>query len=1169
MSGFQKPAPGNAGSVCRLLASGLLILAITAIVSVSAYAQTITGTIVGTVTDPSGQVIAGAKVTLTSESTGESRTATTNLAGGFAFTALQPGTYSLKVEQTGFKTYERRGLVLSANERLSVGEIRLELGVVTETVRVEAQGALVQSTSSEHSALLTATQVSMIQVRGRDVISLLKLLPGVQYTGDPEAPGGAYGTSMPNIQGTRAQWNSFSVDGLTGNDLGNAPVNSSTINMDAIAEVKVLLNSYQAEYGRNGTATINVVTKSGTREFHGTGYWYKRHEMFNANDFFNNLNGVPKARYRYNTLGFTLGGPFYIPGKLNPSKDKAFFFYSLEDWKIKNPGSLWQRNLPTEAERQGDFSSSLDTNNQLIVIRDPLANQPFPGNRIPPSRIDRNGQALLNMFPMPNFLDRTISRGNYNYNYQETINWPKRQHLGRGDYLPNEKDRIFVRLSAWWSDQQGYGVAAGTGGSGWPWARLHYTFTDNAVVLNYTRVFSASVVNEFNGGARHSVEKGPPVSQADLERMMRDKVGFRVGQFHPENNPYNVVPMASFGGIPGAPSLSYDGRFPLRGADTVFDFSDNFTWIRNKHTFKFGIFIERVRNYEGERGNFAGNINFGRDTNNPFDSNHPFANTLLGNFTSYTEASSRPGTQGRQTTIEWFAQDTFKVTRRVTLDYGVRFSWYTPWYQNDGKAASFVIARYQPDKVPPLFWPALDPSGRRVARNPVTGELGPQVLIGAFVPGVGDPVTGMVVATDKTYPRGFKDQQPVQVGPRLGIAFDVFGNGKTAIRTSGGIFYNTRPSGNTLWNLPTNPPVQYNPVIYYGNLNTFLGSAGVLFPSSVLGFERHAPTPTIYHYMFGIQQDVGFGTVLDVSYVGTLGRHLMQSKNINTVPYGARFLPQNEDRTSPGRPLPDNFFRPYPGYTNISWYENVSTSNYNSLQVTANRRFARGFQFGLAYTWSKAMDYTDTDGGGVAVYRPLRVWNYGKAGFDQTHIFVLNYTWDLPKVSRVWNHAVARHLLDNWQLSGITSFVSGQPSGVGFSTTDGADITGGGDGARIIVTGKAPLPHGQRKFEKWFETSVFRRPPRGDYGNAPKDVFRLPGVNNWDLSLFKKFPVKGEERYFQFRWEMYNAFNHTQYSDVDATARFDPQGNQVNARFGQVTSARSPRVMQGSLRFTF
>lgn len=1163
----QRVVPREDSGRCWVVGVGLAVW----LAAVGAWlpAQTVTGTITGTVTDPSGQVVVGAAVTLTSESTREVRSTQTNLAGTFVFTALQPGTYALKIEQAGFKSYERRGLVLSANERLSVGEVRLELGVVTETVRVEAQGAAVQSTSSEHSALLTATQVSMIQVRGRDVVSLLKLLPGVQYTGDPEAPGGSYGTSLPNIQGTRAQWNSFSVDGLTGNDLGNAPVNSSTINMDAIAEVKVLLNSYQAEYGRNGTAMINVVTKAGTREFHGSGYWYKRHEMFNANNFFNNRNRVAKPRYRYNTLGFTLGGPFYIPEKLNRNKDKAFFFYSLEDWRIKNPGSLWQRNLPTEAERAGDFSASLDTNNRLIVIRDPLIGQPFPENRIPASRLNRNGQALLRMFPAPNFFDRAVSGGNYNYVYQETRNWPKRQHLGRGDYLPTEKDRIFVRLSAWWSDQQGYGVAAGTGGSGWPWARLHYTFTDNAVVLNYTRVFGPTLVNEFNGGARHSVEKGPPVSDADLQRMVRTNVGFLVGQFHPEINPYNVVPMASFGGIPGAPSLSYDGRFPLRGADTVFDFSDNLTYMHGAHTFKFGIFLERVRNYEGERGNFAGNINFGRDTNNLFDANHPFANTLLGNFTSYTEASSRPGTQGRQTTLEWFAQDTYKVARRVTLDYGVRFSWYTPWYQNDGKAASFVLARYDASKVPPLFWPARDAAGRRVARNPVTGELGPAVFIGAFVPGVGDPVSGMVVATDKTYPRGFKDQQPVALGPRLGIAWDVFGNGKTAVRTSGGIFYNTRPSGNTLWNLPTNPPVQYNPVIYYGNLSTFLSSTGVLFPSSVLGFEREAKTPTIYHYMFGIQQDVGFATVLDISYVGTLGRHLMQSKNINTVPYGARFLPANEDRTSPGRPLPDNFFRPYPGYTGISWYENVSTSNYNSLQVSANRRFTRGFQFGLAYTWSKAMDYTDTDGGGVAVYRPLRVWNYGKAGFDQTHVFVLNYTWDLPRVSRWWNQAVARHLLDNWQLSGITSFVSGQPSGVGFSTTDGADITGGGDGARIVVTGKAPLPHGERKFARWFDPSVFRRPARGDFGNAPKDVFRLPGVNNWDISLFKKIPVGGESRYFQLRWEMYNAFNHTQFSGVDATARFDPQGNQVNPTFAQVNAARSARVMQASLRFSF
>jgi hypothetical protein len=252
----------------------------------------------------------------------------------------------------------------------------------------------------------------------------------------------------------------------------------------------------------------------------------------------------------------------------------------------------------------------------------------------------------------------------------------------------------------------------------------------------------------------------------------------------------------------------------------------------------------------------------------------------------------------------------------------------------------------------------------------------------------------------------------------------------------------------------------------------------------------------------------------------------------------------------------------------VNYIENASTSNYHSLQVQANRRFSRGLQFGAAWTWSKAMDFTDGDTGTVARFVPIRVWNYGKAGFDRTHNLVINWVYDLPKVSGQWNNLFSRQVLDNWQLSGIASFVSGAPSGIGFSTVDGADITGGGDGARVVVTGKATLPRGDRSFYRFFNTSVFARPAVGTIGNAPKDVIRGPGINNWDISIFKNFPVR-EGMNFQFRLEMYNAFNHAQFSGLDTTARFDVQGNQVNSRFGQIISDRDPRRMQASLRFYF
>lgn len=255
------------------------------------------------------------------------------------------------------------------------------------------------------------------------------------------------------------------------------------------------------------------------------------------------------------------------------------------------------------------------------------------------------------------------------------------------------------------------------------------------------------------------------------------------------------------------------------------------------------------------------------------------------------------------------------------------------------------------------------------------------------------------------------------------------------------------------------------------------------------------------------------------------------------------------------------------GYNDVNLREPGSSSNYHSLQVTANRRFARGLEFSAAWTWSKAMDFNDGDGDGVSTLVPVRVWNYGLAGFDRTHVFKLNWLWDVP--NRPWANPVLRRMLNDWQVSGIASLVSGAPMSVGFSTTTGIDITGSPThGARIVVTGDPALPKGERTFDRFFRTDVFRLPEVGTIGNAAKTQFRGPGINTWDTAVYKNFPVK-ERLKIQFRWEMYNAFNHTQYAGVDAGARFDPRGNQVNARLGQITSARGARKMQLALRVSF
>src|SRR5262249_21471653 len=414
-------------------------------------------------------------------------------------------------------------------------------------------------------------------------------------------------------------------------------------------------------------------------------------------------------------------------------------------------------------------------------------------------------------------------------------------------------------------------------------------------------------------GVRHSVEKGPPGSDEELKRVVRENRGLAsLGQFFPANNPLHIIPQvpstpSGFGGVVNAAGITYDGRFPLRGADTVINFTDNITYQRSAHTYKAGFFFERLRNYEGEQGTYGGSFDFSNDTNNPLNAGYAYANALLGNFRTYTESNTRPSNEGRKTSLAWFIQDNWKVKRRLTLDYGLRFVWYSQWSQASGKAAAFALERYDRAKAPLLYLPtcaravASCPNADRRALNPITKEVLPAVFIGAIVPGTGDPFNGSVIATDSKYPSGFRDQVPVLVEPRFGFAYDVAGDGKTAI---GGIFvffHNTFPPAIRVFT--QTPPVQFNPQLFYGNLDTFLNSTGVVFPTAtVQSFERRALSPAYYNFTLGIQRDLGFGTVLEVAYVGNVGRHLQVVRNLNLVPYGARFLSQNADPATPSSP---------------------------------------------------------------------------------------------------------------------------------------------------------------------------------------------------------------------------------------------------------------------------
>ena len=1157
----------------------------------AALAQNLTGTISGAVVDEQGRPVPGATVTIVNESTSETRVSVTDTAGDFQVTNLLPASYTVRIEMAKFRKIERTKNVLSAAERVSVGTLTLQLGSLDEVVTVEASGTHVNTAETQHSGLITSRQIEQIQVRSRDVTALMRLVPGVRFEDNVEAMGESFGTLIPHVGGQRRDWNTVMIDGVLGNEIGQANRLAQTVNLDAIAEVKVLLNNYRAEYGRTGGGQIQIITKSGGSSYSGGLYYYGRHDKLNANNFFNNRQSREKPIYRFNTYGANLGGP--VPG----AKRNLFFFYSVEAPISKRPANLLSWTMPTEAERRGDFSRTVTSAGALIVIRDPQTGQPFQGNVIPPDRINRNGQALLNILPMPTLFDRAVTGGNFNYQTQATIENPRRNQIARVDWRPSDSDRFYFTYKDWFSDQQGVGGGGGitAGPAGWGWFQAHYKSTDRGGSANYTKVVNTNIVNEAAFGIRQQTEAFNPHSDADWQRASRAAAGFTLGQFHPELNPRDVLPKVTFN-VSNPPNFTFDNRLLERGEPWLFSFRNDLTWVRGNHAFKSGLYWERLHNSEGKggvgAGPWAGQFNFSVDTNNPFDARHSFANALLGSFMEYTEIDAFPEVQSRRTHIEWYVQDTWTVAKRVTLDLGMRFLYYQPWYSKL-KTAVFVPERYDPARAPRLYQPRVI-NNANVAFDPVTGQTRPNAFVGTFVPGSGDPYNGMVTSDDPDYPKGFREKQGVEPAPRVGLAWDVFGDGNTSLHASAGLYYNAFITGRSMDSAANNPPAVNTPSIIYGTMDTLLqGAAFSSRPSSVFGLERDAKTPRSYNWSVGVQRDLGWGTVVDVTYSGSAGRNLEVVQNINVVPDGAKFLDINPQNRNPQNtnPLPDDFLRPYLGYSNISIRSHFGTSEYHALQMQVNRRYIRGLQFAAAYTFAKGKGIADEDEATISAVRPVKDWNYSPMASIQEHNLVINYTWDVPGLGRIWNNALVRAVFDNWQISGENAFVSGDWAPIILGTTDSFDFTGGtggnpgaggsdvGGGVRTVrpvilgpLTGGNSNARPNAKTDgsiSWINWASVGRPTgRGDFGNAPRNAFQMPGIINWNMSFFKNFPINGRKK-AQFRWEIYNVPNSVQWSAIDTVARFNPQGVQVNPTFGQATAARNARIMQGSIRFTF
>ena len=1111
--------------------------------------------------DSSGARFAGAELTLTDQDNGFVRTTKTNSEGFFSFPDLTAANYLLAISTPGFRRYEQSAIALTSSEQRSLGVIRLQVGDISQSVEVTAEVNPVTLTSGERAGTLTGTDIQEMALRGRDFMDAVGLLPGIVDTSDSREAPSADSLKGLYILGARENSKNMTIDGVSAVDAGNSAGVMTMPSMDAISELKVLMSNYSAEYGRKSGGTVSLITKGGGRQFHGGAGWYHRHEGLNANSFFNNRNGLDRSPYRYNILSYSLSGPVYIPGKMNRDRSRMFFFFSQEfQRQLVNYGSKTVR-VPTQLERAGDFSQTFDLNGKLVPVRDPLNNQvQFPGNVVPQQRLTQLGRNILNLFPTPNFVDPSPAR-RYQWNYisAQSTAYPRDTETARIDYSPKDNVQLYGRFIHTGDYQDMYYGMWIAGSVNFPLTPIHFARPSRGFVFHGTVTLSPSLFNEFSLGLTQNKINGDPVQP---ERVQRKTTGIDVPQWNAAINPAGYIPNMTFGGVTNAANPSMTNPMPYFTDCKIYSFVDNFSKIWNTHTLKFGAYLEYMGKVQYSGGANRGVLDFGTDKNNPLDSNQAYANALLGNYASYAEASAQLEGDFRFRNVEFYAQDNWRVNSRLTLDYGARFYHDMPMYDGRDQLAAFVPSLYTNSAAPVLLRPGFDAKGAKVAVDPLTGTTYPQGFIGTFVPGVGDPSVGSIQSGQNGISRGLYTLPALSVAPRIGFAWDPFGKQKTSIRGGAGVFFD-RLAGQPTIDMLTNPPSVFVPRVYYGNMQDLAATAGkkILAPTgSVNSLYGEGKMPTVYNFSFGVQHQLGGNTVVDVSYVGSLSRHLLWKRNVNPVPVGARFVDQHPENIDPTTKvaLPVNFLRRYEGYGDVLQYEFASTSNYNSLQASFSRRMRRGFQVAASYTFGKALGSADGDAATVTPFFEQRKYDYGVLTYDRRHVFSSRYTWQLPKFGKRMNSRAVSVLADGWEISGITRFQSGGSFTPGYALVTSTDITGTpSQNANVNVIDPSAPP-----------LSRFGPPQKGTFGNAGTGVLTLPGINNFDLSLYRRIPIR-ERLSAQLRFESYNTFNHTQFSNVSRQARFDNIGAQIDPLFLEPSAARDPRRIQLAVRLNW
>jgi hypothetical protein len=1107
--------------------------------SFQAFAQE--ATIVGTATDPSGGAVPNVTITITNIQTNQVSKTSTNSEGQFLAPSLQIGRYTVRAEMTGFKKAERTDLVLAVGDRARV-DFKMEIGTAQESVTVEASPVAVQSESGEISDVISSAQLSQLAANGRSMYSLAIMTAGASSNmADYQSATPVGGDSNVSFNGLRSSHNIYLIDGGEDLDRGGAGNISVMPSMDAIAEFRQLTSNYSAEFGLSSGGTMTMAFKSGSKDFHASGWEFLRNEDLDANSYFFNQSGTKKALNRLNTYGFNVAGPVFIPKVYNTKKDKTFFFYNMEWRKMKQGGALNQV-VPLTSEYGGNLGSTaihVPSAAQLSaaqISRFAAAGlspgQAFPNNTIPASLLDPNAQLLLKagIFPAPTN-GTAFSGGN-----DAPTN--VREEIIRIDHHFNDKFWIFGH----WVDEsilQTYGTTMWSGDNV-PTAANTFGNPSYSGVVHAIYTISPTVLNEaaFNYNGNRILIL--PLSGS----VMAKPTGWNVPELFPVNAG-NRLPAIQLSGSTGT---NYDlDRAPWTNKADDYQIRDDISWTKGSHQLKFGASWAIYKKIQDVFGLTQGGFSFnGQYTGNDF------ADFLLGYANSYNEAAIQDAGHWDNKSYALYAQDNWKVSPKLTLNLGVRWDGIPHTYEENNRQSNFYPNLYNPANAAVIL-----PSGNISPTSPGLGTSPNSLLSGYqfYLNGVG-------VAGKNGIPAGLVNNYWHDIAPRVGFAYDIEGKGKTVIRGGFGVMYE-RIQGNDVYNgggnVPFSEQVNFNNVSLSNPNTSLLTGQTLVSPITVGGLTTISQTdykaPASYQFSIGVQRELARNSVLSVSYVGNQNRHQNDYRDINNP--NPSQLPALINGTESY-----NNVLPYLGFGGIKMSENSMNSHYNSLQVNFHSQISKDLTLQAVYTYSKAWDPLNQSGGAgdmTTVSNPYdRAYDNGPSPIDRRQIAIVNFIYQLPILRGKDTNAVLKTALGGWEISGIGTLETGMPLNI---TLGGAQSSNGLANAtnRPDVSGSVSTPH---SLLDWFSPSAFSLPALGAWGNFPARSVYGPGRDNWNLSLFKSFnfsEARGSR--LEIRLETFNAFNHTQYQNISTSYG--------DSRFGQVTSTYNPRNVQLGVKLMF